>query len=99
MVLRIKTSAGNRRDSAGNPTVNLKVIGTGQATVLRDGQRFRATESMSTVPSTRPVCVVWVSPADILAQRSVPVPRPVREALPGLRRAGGNPPHDNKSRF
>ena len=42
VVLRIKTSAGNRRDSAGNPTVNLKVIGTGQATVLRDGQRFRA---------------------------------------------------------
>ena len=40
--LRIKATQGNRTDSAGNPTVELKVIGQGKATVLRDGERFSA---------------------------------------------------------
>lgn len=40
--MRIKTSPGDRTDSAGNPTVAMDVIGRGNAVVLRDGQRFRA---------------------------------------------------------
>ncbi|MPZ72829.1 MAG: DUF3048 domain-containing protein [Nitriliruptorales bacterium] len=40
--MRIKSGQGGRSDSAGNPTIELRVIGKGQATVLRDGQRFRA---------------------------------------------------------
>lgn len=41
VIMRVKSRAGNRRDSAGNPTVELDVIGKGKATFLRDGQAFK----------------------------------------------------------
>lgn len=43
VVMRVKARPGNRTDSAGNPTVDLDVIGRGKATFLRDGEAFEGT--------------------------------------------------------
>lgn len=41
-VMRVARSQGNRKDSSGNPTVDLDVIGSGEAVVLRDGRALPA---------------------------------------------------------
>ena len=41
VVMRVVSRPGSRTDSAGNPTVELDVIGKGKATVFRDGQSFK----------------------------------------------------------
>lgn len=40
VVMRVQSRSGNRTDSAGNPTVELDVVGKGKATFLRDGEAF-----------------------------------------------------------
>jgi hypothetical protein len=40
VIMRVETSTGGRRDSAGNPTLTLDVIGRGEATILRDGKAY-----------------------------------------------------------
>ena len=47
VIMRVQSRQGDRRDSAGNPTVELDVIGKGKATVLRDGQSFKGRWSKS----------------------------------------------------
>lgn len=42
VIMRVETSTGGRRDSAGNPTLTLDVIGRGRATILRDGRAYQA---------------------------------------------------------
>ena len=42
VIMRVQSRQGNRKDSAGNPTVELDVVGKGQAVVLRDGESFKA---------------------------------------------------------
>lgn len=41
VIMRVKSRPGDRRDSAGTPTVELDVIGKGKAIVLRDGKAFQ----------------------------------------------------------
>ncbi len=41
VIMRVQSRAGNRTDSAGNPTVELDVVGKGKATFLRDGESFK----------------------------------------------------------
>ena len=43
VIMRIEQRTGARRDSAGNPTVELVVTGRGDAVVLRDGKAYEAT--------------------------------------------------------
>lgn len=40
VIMRVETSTGGRRDSAGNPTLTLDVIGRGPAVILRDGKAY-----------------------------------------------------------
>ncbi len=40
VIVRVVTSKGGRTDSAGTPTVDIKVVGRGKAVVLRDGKSF-----------------------------------------------------------
>lgn len=40
VVMRVASRPGDRRDSAGNPTVELDVVGKGRAIFLRDGEVF-----------------------------------------------------------
>ena len=42
VIMRVDTSTGGRRDSAGNPTLTLDVIGRGRAIILRDGRAYQA---------------------------------------------------------
>ena len=42
VIMRVETSTGGRRDSSGNPTLTLDVIGRGRATILRDGKAYQA---------------------------------------------------------
>jgi hypothetical protein len=42
VVMRVRSRPGDRTDSIGNPTLELDVIGDGQATVLRDGRAYPA---------------------------------------------------------
>ena len=42
VIMRVETSTGGRRDSAGNPTLVLDVIGRGRAVILRDGRAYPA---------------------------------------------------------
>lgn len=41
VIMRVKSRAGDRTDSAGNPTVELDVVGKGNAVFLRDGMVYR----------------------------------------------------------
>ena len=41
IVMRVESRPGTRTDKAGNPTLELDVIGKGKATYFRDGQEFR----------------------------------------------------------
>lgn len=43
VIMRIEQRTGSRRDSAGNPTVELIVTGRGDAVVLRDGRAYEVT--------------------------------------------------------
>ncbi len=40
VIMRVKSRQGDRRDSAGNPTVELDLIGKGKAVILRDGKAY-----------------------------------------------------------
>lgn len=42
VIMRVETSTGGRRDSSGNPTLTLEVVGRGSATILRDGKAYKA---------------------------------------------------------
>lgn len=41
VVMRVQARQGNRRDSGGNPTLELDIVGKGKATYFRDGQEFK----------------------------------------------------------
>lgn len=41
VVMRVQTSVGSRKDMAGNPTLDLKIVGKGRAVYFRDGQEFK----------------------------------------------------------